>query len=234
MEKIKLIEGIKVNKLLRKQINKQFNISSGGEFAGEMIWISCPECKTPRWVRPDKTKVICTNCNRKKKMITLEGYEVLSRNDYFKKFGIKRSSSMIYYPCVKCGEKHWMARADLVRKSATGVCRKCFNKYMSDTIGEKRWNFNKNYRVKYGHGYIQIRIKRDDPYACMAANGTFIAEHRYIMAKHLGRPLTRWELVHHKNCKKDDNRIENLQLVTLKNHKGELVCPHCGGLYHVQ
>ncbi len=58
-----------------------------------------------------------------------------------------------------------------------------------------------------------------------------IAEHRFVMACFLGRPLTPDEIVHHINGVRTDNRIENLQLRTTATHPPgqsvEEMCAFC-------
>ena len=51
-----------------------------------------------------------------------------------------------------------------------------------------------------------------------------MAEHRLIIEQHIGRRLQRTEQIHHINCNKTDNRLENLHISRtvnehLKSHR---------------
>lgn len=71
------------------------------------------------------------------------------------------------------------------------------------------------------HGYMQVNVPRELRY--LSGGKTKIAEHRYVMAQHLGRPLRRDENVHHINGIKTDNRIENLELWSRSQPSGKRV-----------
>lgn len=45
------------------------------------------------------------------------------------------------------------------------------------------------------------------------------AEHRLIVEKQIGRELHTWEIIHHINQNRLDNRIDNLQIVTMAEHR---------------
>jgi hypothetical protein len=68
------------------------------------------------------------------------------------------------------------------------------------------------YVVVKANGHPNARSSRDS-----------IFEHVLVMAVHLGRPLRPGENVHHKNGDRADNRIENLELWSTSQPKGQRV-----------
>lgn len=87
------------------------------------------------------------------------------------------------------------------------------NCYTASNQGANNQNW-KGGRRKSNIGYIYIRAK-NHPHA----NSTgYVFEHRLVMEKQLGRYLEPYEIVHHLNEIKSDNRIENLKLVNKTQH----------------
>jgi hypothetical protein len=71
------------------------------------------------------------------------------------------------------------------------------------------------------HGYRQINVPKELRH--LSRGKTKIAEHRFVMAQHLGRALTSDEHVHHINGVKTDNRLENLELWSTHHPSGQRI-----------
>ena len=115
------------------------------------------------------------------------------------KFGVTRSSIQ------KLRDKHlWPKRAQANSGRITG------NNRGKSWIG--------------GHGYVFARISKEHVFYGMAFNSYkksrtgIVLEHRLNMAEHINRPLKSYEVVHHIDHNRENNKIDNLLLVDDKHN----------------
>lgn len=131
----------------------------------------------------------------------------------------------IFAACVDCNKRRW---TPFIHKKPQSLrCNACAAKYRAKTKPECYLRGSKHPRWKGGrfknyNGYIEVVLYPNDtfyPMVRLKGNRVHtVLEHRLVMAKHLNRCLKTGEIVHHKNHIRDDNRIENLQLVTEGRH----------------
>lgn len=73
--------------------------------------------------------------------------------------------------------------------------------------GNKHYHWQGGKRIT-SQGYIEIK----SPKHPFKNKQGYVPEHRLVVEKHLGRYLTKDEVIHHINESHSDNRIENLYL----------------------
>lgn len=136
--------------------------------------------------------------------------------------------------CISCGQFFysfsktaiWCKNGCGLRNGAQAVCLNCKKSYYQPQHRLKRseihfcsrqcyWQYcrgKKHPRWRGGH--------INNGYRLVCVNAKNILEHRLVMAEILGRPLKRFEVVHHKNGMRSDNRPENLELC-ISRRKGQ-------------
>ena len=185
-------------------------VKSTCEYCGKV-----KEYKYPSWVKrfcsyrcarlgspkppAKKETLICTYCNT--------GFELLSSERRAR----EKNGRKIKYCSKKC---EGLAR----RKRIPVKCKNCGNKFETtrntfcsrECVAEyaKNTGIRKKKGYWYENGYKVLYLDGDKS----------IKEHRKIMEEHLGRKLKPYEVVHHINGDRSDNRIENLELMTWGEH----------------
>jgi hypothetical protein len=132
-----------------------------------------------------------------------------------KSIGKYGTATYIYVKCNICKNDRWVINKPKILSPFSKHCNNCARhlpKLRMDNNG--CWKGGRKINAK---GYIEIKLPYDSPYLPMANMQRYVREHRLIMAKHIGRLLYPWEIIHHLNGNKSDNRIENLLLLPNQN-----------------
>lgn len=133
--------------------------------------------------------------------------------------------SYIWQACADCGKKRWVTfRQGKPISQRCPLCSGRSRKGTQWTKGQWKKLSGKNAvkfsggRSKTAYGYIDVILPFDDFFRPMVDSNGRVKEHRLVMARHLRRCLLPWEIVHHRNGIKDDNRLENLELLPTKKY----------------
>jgi len=119
-----------------------------------------------------------------------------------------------WHACEGCGKRRWV----LYRRGRpiSPMCQTCHCRSLTKHGAEHpSWKGGLN---KTAFGYLLVKLSPGDEFFSMASKARWVPQHRLVMARHIGRPLMKSEHVHHKNGFRADNRIENLELVSLASH----------------
>jgi hypothetical protein len=119
------------------------------------------------------------------------------KKDFYLSFNQKRTHH-IY-------KKHFCSK-ECLKKSMLGKNNPFYGKKHTEEI--KKFLHEKRFKTgfSYSTGYLR-------------SGKTRILQHRYLMEKHLGYKLPEGKVVHHINGIRNDNRIENLMVMSKGEHQ---------------
>ena len=125
--------------------------------------------------------------------------------------GYRNLGKHIWHACEVCRKERWVQFKK--GRPLHKLCCVCSGKKFYGEIAHA-WKGGRG----DAQGYIRIFLPRGGFFYSMCNKNGYILEHRLVMSKYLNRCLLPWEVVHHKNGIRNDNRIENLELISNDEH----------------
>lgn len=123
--------------------------------------------------------------------------------------------------CLSCQKQRTIINTSVSKPYSKPCCSCATAKSHKDNPRIKRGENHYNWRggINLNRlGYIIEYVGKDNDFYPMATNtgnkrfGGYVLQHRLVMAKHLGRCLKSFEVVHHIDGNKQNNNINNLKL----------------------
>lgn len=122
--------------------------------------------------------------------------------------------------CGKCGARFTMS----VHNWRSGIRSRALCTSCTHSTRKPTYHNGGTWISSQGYKFIAMsKLPHEEQklFVSMGTSNSGVAEHRIVVARHLGRPLETYELVHHINGNKTDNRLENLRLVNRQTHLSE-------------
>ena len=141
-------------------------------------------------------------------------------NAYIKEHG-RPDKKVVNKVCKNCGKDFTIPQSWLTKfKNAGQYCsRDCWNEVQRAKGG----TFGGAKRAEWGNGSGVFTDAHGYVHEYDPVRHKFVRQHRLVMERMLGRPLEKWESVHHKNGKRTENGPENLELVIGSHFSGKRI-----------